>query len=186
MIDLERLRRKYKPYIEPESVFPMNQTAQAVIKTDFTELIAEVKKLESENRGLAAHQCQHPASDEFGNAYCTEMERVKGENKRLKTHEKELLKLPSISAPDDWLAEIKKQETRITELETVLKLVQRWGKDSRSVGAWEVFQEVAKVLEPVTEQPVTVVDCTCVPCVCFSVITGDHCPGCDAYTCLAH
>ena len=111
--------------------------------------IKEARRLKSENQGLAAHQCQHPAGDEFGNAYCT----------------------------------------RIKELETVLKLVQRWGKDSRSVGAWEVFQEVAKALDPVPEQPVTVVDCTCVPCVCFypggEMLRG-LCVGCGARTCLAH
>ncbi|KKN66129.1 hypothetical protein LCGC14_0474190 [marine sediment metagenome] len=79
--------------------------------------------------------------------------------------------------------------TRIKELETVLKLVQRWGKDSRSVGAWEVFQEVAKALEPVPEQPVTVVDCTCIPCVCPGKERwnkGGPCSGCGARTCLAH
>ena len=86
-------------------------------------------------------------------------------------------------------AQIKKQETRIKELETVLKLVQRWGKDSRSVGAWEVFQEVAKALEPVPEQPVTVADCTCIPCVCPGKERwnkGGPCLGCGARTCLAH
>ena len=89
----------------------------------------------------------------------------------------------------DWIAvrpELEKLVVRIDELEEVLELVQRWGKDSRSVGAYEVFQEVAMVLDPVTEQPVEVVDCTCVPCVCFGVIRGDRCVGCGARTCLAH
>ena len=101
---------------------------------------------------------------------------------RLDERVKELLKLPSISAPDDWLAEIER-------LKNVLRLVQRWGKDSRSVGAWEVFQEVAKVLDPVTEQPVVVVDCTCIPCICFEphrVVLHSLCLGCGARTCLAH
>ena len=74
---------------------------------------------------------------------------------------------------------------RVDELETVLKLVQRWGKDSRSVGAWEVFQEVAKVLDPAPSREVTVMDCTCVPCVCFP-FGGNRCLGCGARTCMAH
>ena len=57
-------------------------------------------------------------------------------------------------------------QAKIEELETALKLVQRWGKDSRSVDACEVFQEVAKVLDSRHEQPGVVVDCTCVPCIC--------------------
>ena len=77
-------------------------------------------------------------------------------------------------------------KARIEELETVLKLVQRWGKDSRSVGAWEVFQEVAKALNPLVTVPTVVVDCTCVPCVCFGVLRGGLCLGCGARTCLAH
>ena len=92
----------------------------------------------------------------------------------------------------DWIAvrpELGKLVVRVDELETVLKLVRRWGKDSRSVEAYEVFQEVAKVLDPVTEQPVVVVDCTCVPCICFEprgVVLHSVCLGCGARTCLAH
>ncbi|KKK66460.1 hypothetical protein LCGC14_2963860, partial [marine sediment metagenome] len=75
---------------------------------------------------------------------------------------------------DDWLAEIER-------LKNVLKLVQRWGKDSRSVGAYEVFAEVTKALGGVPEHPLKVVDCTCIPCIC-----KEHCLGCGARTCMAH
>ena len=92
----------------------------------------------------------------------------------------------------DWIAvrpELEKLVVRVDGLEGVLRLVQQWGKDSRSVGAWEVFQEVAKVLEPVTKQLITVVDCTCVPCVCPHREAPDptvNCLGCGARTCIAH
>ncbi len=76
-------------------------------------------------------------------------------------------------------------QKKIEKLETVLKLVQRWGQDSRSVGAWEVFQEVAKALGEEPEHPVTVVDCTCIVCVC-PPNHEDRCLGCGARTCLAH
>ena len=86
-----------------------------------------------------------------------------------------------------WQDKHEKLFVRVGELETVLKQVRRWGKDSRSVGAWEVFQEVAKVLDPVPEQPVTVVDCTCRPCICPPAVDGDNsCQGCGSRTCLAH
>ncbi len=88
----------------------------------------------------------------------------------------------------DWIAvrpELEKLVVRVDGLETVLKLVQRWGKDSRSVGAWEVFQEVARVLEPVTEQPITVVDCTCIACTCPKN-EGNYCLSCGVQTYLAH
>ncbi|KKL52652.1 hypothetical protein LCGC14_2283310 [marine sediment metagenome] len=74
---------------------------------------------------------------------------------------------------------------RVEELERVLRLVRRWGKDSRSVGAWEVFQEVAKALGEEPEHPMTVVDCTCIVCVC-PPNHEDRCLGCGARTCLAH
>ena len=136
MIDLEEFKRAIKG-------------GYHITLKESQELIAEVERLKADNQGLAAHQCQHPAGDEFGNAYCA----------------------------------------RIKELETVLKLVQRWGKDSRSLIAWEVFQGVAKVLNLETEQPVKVVDCTCVPCVCYNHKDGrlgGICLGCGARTCLAH
>ena len=107
-----------------------------------------------------------------------ELEKLVAETERLATREKELLKLPSISAPDDWLAEIER-------LKNVLRLVQRWGKDSRSVGAYEVFAEVTKALGEMPEHPLAVVDCTCVPCVC-PPNHEDRCLGCGARTCLAH
>ena len=84
----------------------------------------------------------------------------------------------------DWIAvkpELEKLVVKVDELETVLKLVQRWGKDSRSVGAYEVFAEVTKVLGGIPEHPLTVIDCTCVPCIC-----QEHCLGCGARTCMAH
>ena len=81
--------------------------------------------------------------------------------------------------------ELGKIERRVKELERVLKLVQQWGEDSRSVGAYEVFAEVTKVLGGVPEHPLKVVDCTCVPCVC-SDLGGGRCLGCGARTCMAH
>ena len=88
----------------------------------------------------------------------------------------------------DWIAvrpELGELVVRVDELETVLKKVQQWGKDSRSVDACEVFQEVAKVLDPVPEQPVEVVDCTCVICVC-PPNDEDRCLGCGSRICMAH
>ena len=79
------------------------------------------------------------------------------------------------------MAEVEQTTERITELETALKLVQRWGKDSRSAEAYEVFQGVAKALDPVAKDMVWVADCSCIPCIC-----GDRCLGCGARTCLAH
>ena len=79
------------------------------------------------------------------------------------------------------MAEVSKLRERVAELEAVLRLVQQWGKDSRSVGAYEVFQEVVKALDPVT-----VVDCTCVPCICPPITKDDRCLGCGARTCMAH
>ena len=84
----------------------------------------------------------------------------------------------------DW-EEYKFMVQIVERLETVLKLVQRWGKDSRSVGAYEVFAEVAKALDGKPEHPMTVVDCTCIPCVC-PPNDEDRCLGCGARTCLAH
>ena len=75
--------------------------------------------------------------------------------------------------------------TRVEELETVLKLVQRWGADARSADSYEVFAEVTKVLDPVPEPSVTVVDCACIPCVCLG-LGGGRCLGCGARTCLTH
>ncbi len=89
----------------------------------------------------------------------------------------------------DWIAvrpELEKLVVRVDELETVLRKVQQWGADARSADSYEVFQEVAKVLEPVTKQPVTVVDCRCVPCICPPITNNDRCLGCGYYTCLAH
>ena len=82
-------------------------------------------------------------------------------------------------------SELKSLMAGVDELETVLKLVQRWGKDSRSVGAYEVFAEVTKVLGGKPEHPVVVVDCTCVFCVC-PPNKEDRCLGCGARTCMAH
>ncbi len=113
-----------------------------------------------------------------------ELEKLVAETERLATREKELLKLPSISAPDDWLAEIKQLKERVGELETVLKLVQQWGADSRSVNSYEVFREVAEVLN-IGKESIRVVDCTCVFCVC-PPNKEDRCLGCGARTCLAH
>lgn len=39
-------------------------------------LLDTVKELGQENEKLAAHQCQHPAGDEFGNAYCTRIKEL--------------------------------------------------------------------------------------------------------------
>ena len=103
----------------------------------------------------------------------------------LKEEIKELLKLPSISAPDDWLAEIKRLKERVEELETVLRKVQQWGADARSADSYEVFQAVAVVLDPVTKDTVRVVDCTCIACTCPEN-EGNYCLGCGARTCLAH
>ena len=104
------------------------------------------------------------------------------------TREKELLKLPSISGPDDWLAEIKRLKERVGELETVLKLVQQWGADARSADSYEVFEAVRlSLIDPAPSREVKVVDCTCIPCICPPTIDGyELCLGCGARTCLAH
>ena len=43
---------------------------------DWIAVRPELEKLVVEMSGLAAHQCQHPAGDEFGNAYCTKIKKL--------------------------------------------------------------------------------------------------------------
>ncbi len=73
---------------------------------------------------------------------------------------------------------------RVAELETVLSKVQQWGADSRSVNSYEVFRDVAEVLN-IGKESIRVVDCTCIFCVC-PPNEENCCLGCGARTCLAH
>ncbi len=148
---------------------------------DWIAVRPELEKLVAEMTGLAAHQCQHPAGDEFGNAYCTEIKRLRDLSQDVR--------VDNFAAPG--LREIiKNLEARVKELETVLKLVQQWGADARSADSYEVFQAVKlSLIDPAPSREVKVVDCTCVPCICFTpheVVLGSYCLGCGSRTCLAH
>jgi len=72
-MDLDAIKQQIESYRDKYRGDPDIQ----IMLTVLGQMISEVERLKAKNNRLAAHQCQYPAGDEFGNAYCTRIKELK-------------------------------------------------------------------------------------------------------------